>query len=357
MKNELQSVGFSLLDRGESTALAFDNTKLYNINICPTWGLVRYGMHKRMPRVNENARSMALEAGSACHEVFAAIRVAQLFSVHPDHARAAGQRIFGASRFESLSAVISRADNTDAAIRAAALEALATSGFTDDPWDKRRTLSNLEASVLAYASSYDADRFPVWIADKRDPKGLVGIELPFEVLVTFLTIDGSSHEYRFTGKIDALHTNGDSDEVLLHENKTASRLDDGWRQSFEIAHQVTGYCIAASLFTHSNVRRAVVRGVSLPLPKMVLNGLIDVWTTREAHHKEAWTAWLWHTIQLYHQYKDTPLDAPKYSHSCNRYFRPCPMIPFCAGDRQEQEQILTEMVTDEWNPLAEEYDG
>ena len=52
-----------------------------------------------------------------------------------------------------------------------------------------------------------------------------------------------------------------------------------------------------------------------------------------------------------------PINAPKYSHSCNRYFRPCPMIPMCYGDAEEQVKIRSEMIKDEWSPLSEEYDG
>jgi hypothetical protein len=51
------------------------------------------------------------------------------------------------------------------------------------------------------------------------------------------------------------------------------------------------------------------------------------------------------------QYKDNPYDAPKYTHSCNRYFRPCAFIPFCDADDEEQHTIVQEMETDEWSPL------
>jgi hypothetical protein len=58
-----------------------------------------------------------------------------------------------------------------------------------------------------------------------------------------------------------------------------------------------------------------------------------------------------HTIQLAKLYHHDPINAPKYTHSCNRYFRPCSLIPFCYGDDDEQRQFLEEMVDDEWSPL------
>ena len=54
---------------------AFDFTKLSAVNTCPTWGIVRYGYHKVF---STTSRAMALEAGSACHEVFASARLFDL---------------------------------------------------------------------------------------------------------------------------------------------------------------------------------------------------------------------------------------------------------------------------------------
>ena len=51
---------------------AYDHTKLSAVNTCPTWGILRYILHKRMPN---STRAMALEAGSASHEGFAAVRL------------------------------------------------------------------------------------------------------------------------------------------------------------------------------------------------------------------------------------------------------------------------------------------
>ena len=50
----------------------YDHTKLSAINTCPTWGILRYTHHKKMPG---SSRAMALDAGSAAHEAFSAVRL------------------------------------------------------------------------------------------------------------------------------------------------------------------------------------------------------------------------------------------------------------------------------------------
>lgn len=351
--------GFELIDHSDphyNQYEAFDFTKLTAVNTCPTWGITRYGMHLAMPRLYDNARSMPLEAGKAMHDGFAAIRVGHLWHMYPDHARVHAVRVFGKGRAESILAVIRSAPNIGDSIRAAALESLSTSGFYDSDYDKRRTLSNLEASLVTYATTYDYERWPVWVANRSDPHDLVGIEQPFAVLVTVLRDKQEYLTFRLTGKIDGLHYNKDRPEVILHENKTASRIDDSWLKSWDTSHQVTGYCVTATLMVGTPVKRAVVRGVQIPLPKLTIMGIQDHWTTRDVPQVEAWRRWLLHTVELYNKYGGDLLNAPMYTHSCNRYFRACPMIPFCTADREEKQQILSEMVTDEWSPLAEEYD-
>ena len=52
------------------------------------------------------------------------------------------------------------------------------------------------------------------------------------------------------------------------------------------------------------------------------------------------------------QFIDDIINAPMYTHSCNRYFNSCSFLPFCAADDiEEKELILTEMEDAEWSPL------
>lgn len=349
------TVRFELAPR-DSTLESFDNTKLSAVNTCPTWGITRYGMHKVMPRKYDNARAMALELGQAAHDAFAGIRLVQLWHVLPDHATYHAYRIYGSDRAEQILTVMRKADTIDTAIRHVGMEAVVTSGFTDDPFDKRRTVVNLESAIVAYAAGYDYTRWPVWYSDRSTPSSPVGIEQSYSIL---MHKDGSP-TVRLTGKIDGLHWNRiEGGEIVLVDNKTAGRIDDTWVRGWDMSHQVSGYCVAGSIIAGLDkpIRRAIISGVQIPLPKMIIEGIRNTWITKEQYHIDQWVAWVYHTIALYNQYKDDPINAPKYAHSCTRYFRPCSMIPFCMSDPVEQALILTEMEHDEWTPLAEVYDG
>src|SRR5580765_5712344 len=97
----------------------YDHTKLSAINVCPTWGVLRYQMHKRMP---SEGRAIALEAGSAMHEVFSFIRLASLMKQKQDEGQSQnflglmwnhhGRRLFGAERLDHIYTSIQDADDT-----------------------------------------------------------------------------------------------------------------------------------------------------------------------------------------------------------------------------------------------------
>ena len=71
--SDVARVHFRLIEEGEEhPAPKFDYTTLNSVSECPTWGIVRYVLHKT---TSEPDRAMALEAGEALHDVFAAIRL------------------------------------------------------------------------------------------------------------------------------------------------------------------------------------------------------------------------------------------------------------------------------------------
>jgi len=331
----------------------YDHTKLSAINTCPTWGILRYVMHKRM---GEAGRAMALEAGSAMHECFSYIRLISLMNQYNHDEEFQdnlwlhhGGRLFGDRLSVIGDAIADAADLMDVAKRGS-IAVLDTSGYYDDPRDKRRTLSNLEECIYAYINKWRWDH-KVWMRDPTNPRSDVGIEIPFDVVVQ-LVGDGPYITFRLTGRVDGIHYNTAGD-LVIHDNKTASRLNDAWSQSFLLSHQITGYCIAASVFTAEPVHKAEILGLSVPLPKSYeFAGYIRETVSRHNYHYQQWANWLVHTITLARQYAGNPIDAPKYTHSCNRYFRPCSFIPFCDSEASEQRIILTEMVDDEWSPLG-----
>jgi hypothetical protein len=330
----------------------FDYTKLSAINTCPVWGILRYAHHKTL---SGTGRAMALEGGKLMHECFSVVRCVQLHITQgmPEHAELKLAELFSPERADAIIAAI-RASGPDAAQagRNAALECLHTGEWVDDPFDTRRTLTNYETSLLYYTQRWDYSRYPVWVRSNNDPLAGCGIEIPFGFVVTATRADGTERTFIYTGRIDGLHT--DNGSMQVQENKTAARLNDAWSMSFEMSHQPTGYCVAASLFTEQPCDRAHIIGLQTPLPRVMSDGLAIVPVNRPDFMKQRWLQWLETTIEVHDRWRNNILEAPQYTHSCNRYFRPCSFIPYCTADDDERKLILSEMVTEEWSPLAQE---
>lgn len=359
------SVSARLATPDDAHLPAYDNTKLVAVNTCPTWGLIRYVKHKTY---EQTARAMALEAGGAMHEVFAAVRLWQLrYHTLKDNPLAEqfweynGQRLFRIagddeeeqlSRWNNMKDQLAERASEDERTRCITfcLSALYSSGFYDDPSDKRRTLTNLEEAALLYIDRYDFDRMPIWIRDSDDPTSDVGIEIAFDIVLTFVMNDGEVKEYRFVGKLDGIHTR--NAKVTICENKTASRLDEAWQNSFELASQVTGYCVSTSVFTNEPCANAYVLGLQIPLPRSVdIGGRVELPVNKESHHFARWFDWFLHTVELVEEYENDLLNAPMYTHSCNRYFRSCSLIPYCYSSDEDRREHLSEMIEQEWSPL------
>jgi hypothetical protein len=259
-----------------------------------------------------------------------------------------GTHLFGLERMEHVDKQIEPATDISDVCKRGAVAILDTGGFYDDPRDKRRTLSNLEECAFAYINRWRYDH-AIWRRTLDDPRADVGIEIPFEIAVTISGLD--LLQFRLTGRIDGIHYDG-LQRLTVHDNKTASRLGDAWSMAQQINHQYTGYCVAASVFTQQVVSNCEVLGLAIPLPRTYdFGGFSREPMQRHPHHIERWVHWLVHTIKLTRQWQNDPIGAPKYTHSCNRYFRPCSLIPFCYGDDDEQHAIMEEMVHDEWSPL------
>ena len=338
-------------------ARIYDHTALSAVNTCPTWGIIRYGLHKTMPG---SSRAMALEAGEAAHEAFAAIRWYQFRykqANSPTLLKAAenqGIRLFGAERFERMLSVLDSNAFERTNLINFAIEALTSSGYYDSADDKRRTTTNISESLIAYVDQFDMDRFPLWIRDKDDPNTDIGIEIPFCVRVTINEEDDctdSQYVLYLSGKMDGLAYR--KDKLFIDENKTGARLDDSWLAQWQLSHQITGYCVAAATFTKQNCDNARVIGMRIPLGKIPHEGIRYEEVNRTTEQYLDWARWLLHTTSMIENNIKNPLSAPMYTHSCNRYFRACSFLPLCTANKEEREKILEEMTTDEWSPLNE----
>lgn len=312
-------------------------------------------------------RALALEAGGAMHQVFAFVRLVSLCNQLDGQGKDKsfvdevwtyhGNRLFGPERMQHLQSIVSTAEDVPDVAKRGSIGVLDTSGYYDDPRDKRRTLSNMEECSYAYINRWRWDH-AVWMRDLSDPHSDVGIEIPFDLVCELIPAYGPCsclmpvpRKLRFVGRIDGIHWDGIG-RLTVHDNKTASRLGDAWSMAQEVNHQYTGYCVAASVFTQAVVERCDVLGLALPLPRSYdFGGFAREGMQRSPHHLGRWLQWLVHSVDMCVAYTGDPYDAPKYTHSCNRYFRPCTFIPFCYADDEEQRTILSEMETDEWSPL------
>lgn len=337
----------------------FDNTRLTALNTCPTWGTVRYLHNRTFPK---GGRAMPLEAGKAMHDVFAAIRLLDLvengeefYRVKPEYhfdidaVHRHAHRTFGVDRWQEVCGVFGTGDDLRTRLTRAAIVALASSGFYDDPSDRRRTLTNLEEAAFVYIDRYRfGSTIPVVVGD------FVGVEVPFDVI-----IETSTGPRRFVGKVDGLCFDSDGVIVEPHENKTASRLDDAWHMSFIMSHQVTGYCIAlepvlSALGVPQTLSQAVMYGLCIPVPRSAdYGGYSRHPVERNNFQKENWLKWFEYTTSQSDQWVADPHNAPMFTHSCNRYFRSCPLVPYCYAGQEERAEIFNDMEVNEWHPLEE----
>lgn len=335
------------------TLPAYDYSSLSAYDMCAKWGVLRYAVGKTFKTSN---REMALDAGRAAHDGFAAVRLYQLgwHQGARDHAAHHAARLFGSDRAHAVLGTVGDASTHDVNMRNVALEALYTSGYYDDPNDRRRTVANLEALLISYVQRWSLDRYPVFVADRRDPASLVGVEIAFDVTVSYHLDADRVWRVRYIGRVDGVHHNAQLDELLTHENKTGARIDDTWAMSMMMTFQNTGYCIAMSSLLGREINKGVAIGTQLPLPKAYSDGVRFEPFTRNEHHKARWLRWFFERTYDMEGWKSDPVMAPMATHSCNRYFRPCPFIPLCYEDDEMQRQMIEEeMVVDKWSPLDE----
>lgn len=327
----------------------FDYSTLTSVNMCPRWGIVRNVLQLRM---HNSGRSMPLEAGRASHDVYAASRLWSLrergLIKHFEHHCL---RLFDEERTDAMWDQVNYCAPSDAQHRQFAIAALETSGYYDDPMDKRRTVTNIEEACLAYLRRIDYATYPVWIEDETDPVTRVGIELPIDIVIN---VEGLW--IRYIGRMDGLHLDTKhSNRMLPLENKTGSRLDDSWASSFILSHQITGYAVGIAIMLDIAMpAEAAVPGMAIPIPKNYdLAGIRIEYTKRHIGHVKAWLDWIVHTVPIILEWIDEPWNAPTETRSCTRYFRSCSMIPFCEEpDPEERRQWLEEEMTHEpWSPL------
>lgn len=318
----------------------YSHSIMENILTCPKWGLIRYRDRKYY---KANYRALALEAGSAMHEVFAALRLWQLFRIHEmkDHFHFHANRIFGELRKETCWK--EKADARDEAL-SFCFEILNTGEFYDDPSDNVRTMANMEQTTIRYVDEMMSvmDRNAIWIADPFNATAPVGIEIAFDIVI--------NETIRYIGTIDGI-TVHEVRGVRLEENKTSSRLDEAFRESFRVKFQPTGYIIAGRLLTGHPIEQTKLIAMKLRQTKSH-EDFLTFTEDRDEEHFENFFRTLFFTHELDKQYPNR-LDAPMFTHSCNRYFRPCGFVDLCSASREDQEMIYEGMEVAPHSPSEE----
>lgn len=335
----------------KASLLPYSNSRLTDINVCPTYGIVHYERS-----YSSNARALALEAGHTMHEVFAMARIYQLQHIQklPKHAKAVAQRIFNTDINPTRYTSILHEDDPRLPHRERLLNlafaTLHTSEWYDDPADRIRTMSNMEMAAIYYIDDKMStwDRWPIWVSNPKDPNAPTGVEQHFDVVLEYT--DGKA--IRFIGTVDGLITDlNNANRLTLDENKTAARLDDAWVSSFEIGHQITGYmacCIAVFgvQVWHSRVTGCRIKHTNTGEDIRV------VYPTRTPEMFMEWGAWVRHTVDMHETYLGKHPDdsnlpnfeaTPRYTHSCNRFFRSCSFLPFCADTPEGRIEQFNQM--------------
>lgn len=319
-----------------------DHTTTAAIHRCPRYGIVRYHKGLAIPSIGEK-RALPLELGHAVHQCTAVNRLFHCVRQHRGLVEALPTlvRLFGDERAH----VIHQHFNAEGPEQAV-LETLYTSGYYDDPYDRKRTLSNAEASLLYYLQQYDLAEYRPMVLS-----GVPQIEIPIHYVVTFT--DGSTEtSIRYVGRADGLHWHGDNPAV--HDDKTASNVANNWDTQWYTSHQITGYMIGAALILEQPVAHAMVLGLQIPLPSSAYNGFKPVNLERHPRQFVDFFQWLHHAVKIIQEYDDSIWDAPTFTHSCYSHFRPCSFVPLCSGSEEDFTFGQEQLVYDKWDPLKED---
>jgi PD-(D/E)XK nuclease superfamily len=292
----------------------------------------------------QHGRALALEAGEAMHQFFAAMRVWQLhkFQGLKDHAKVTGERIFGEPRWHEAWKNAMKQKNDMDQVGQLAVDILNTSGYYDDPNDKIRTLSNMQTAAVVYArESYPyLYAWPIWVADAKSPLKPVGIEQVFDCILEYT--DGK--RIRFIGTLDGILCNTSRDNrITMADNKTASRMDRGWIEAHKIRHQFTGYMACGMAVFGFEMWHARVYGCRLkPMYRGEDVHVEPISRTRE--DIDHWANWVRRQVEIFEEYQIDWEHAERRTHSCNRYFRPCSLIPFCADSAKGRQEQWDQMI-------------
>jgi hypothetical protein len=306
--------------------------------MCPTWGIV-HGQR----RYQSAARSMALEAGELMHKVFAAVRIWQLWRIQKlkGHADVTAYRVFGQDMWKKITDKARGQIGRDELL-GLCFAVLHESGWVDDPKDNIRTMSNMEVATIEYVDERIKvmKSWPIWVANEFDSNSKVGIEQVFDVTLQY----DDEYKIRYIGTVDGLVLDASRSPMVptLEDNKTASRLDAGFQYATHMKYQFTGYMACSTAVFGIQVFEGRVLGVKIKRSNTGEN-YVSLPITRDYDAIAKWGNDIrWYVQNMYEPFGEQGYEeAPRFTHSCNRFFRPCSLIPFCS-DSPEGRRIAFE---------------
>lgn len=330
------------------------------VNTCPRWGIIHNVLNKHF---NSGYRQMALEAGSLMHEIFSILNLVQVGHKqgYEEHMHYHAAQLLTKERWEFVYKEATtkspiELNDTNSLERLVYL-AIASSGYEDNPEDKNRTIANLEHCSLELIDYYlrNLIEFPIYISDTETPSSPIGIEMSldavFEVQVGEHQADDSTgtsfyddtFKLRCIGLADVVYQNTTTGKISLGEYKTAASMNDAWRESFRTRHQITLYnALLQAYFDYQESFNTILIGSSIPVRKTSLpvqHFAID----RDQQNIQDLLETFMFTSENIKRFIQSPEKAPMFTHSCNRYFRPCSLLDFCTSAKEDQKVILEEM--------------
>lgn len=320
------------------------------VTTCPKWGIIHNVQHKRFVT---GYRQMALEAGSLMHDVFGGFNLLHVAASQdrPDHAWHHGCALMGKDRITAINfktAVEKYKTNPARAMDSLAYSIIGTSEYYDDPNDKNRTLANLEHAAVELTGHYLSTlaAYTILVTDHDDPSKPIGVEQSLDVVFYIHFDDGSTKSIRFIGLADVVYQRRSDGKVSLGEYKTTSSMGDGWREAFKTRHQLSAYIGALHAYFDDVAYDVVLTGSALPVRKTSApNITFPVDRDAQAVTNFLTTA-LFATSLVTEWPGQQAVYAPMFTHSCNRYFRPCALLDLCSSVHDDQEIMWEQMTID-----------
>lgn len=315
-----------------------DNTRATAINTCNRWGIVTY-IHSKV--MTSPDRLLAPEAGAAMHRFFAA------WNAYDD-----SLPLHHVFKPDELAQMHEAAEASGDPKLSFAMEALYLSSYCDSAADNKRTLVNMENACRKWAD------FQTGRAHK-----VLAVEVKFRYVLTLEYQEGCTtlrrHDLVYCGAIDAVCENAQGAQFPI-DYKTTSRINDAYDAQWHLNPQLTGYWLYLKLLEHEDgvcvAPYAGLEAILLPVPR---ESRLPVHTRdlydRTDNEIDVFNQYVFEAMDVWTANGDTPWAAAPNPISCNRYFRPCSMLPFCrlANDEERKDVFMNEMVTHEWNPLNE----